>query len=306
MEKIVNATFPIQVASRMSGLSMHVIRIWEQRYGAVAPARTATNRRLYSGEHIERLILLRDATQAGYKIGEVASWSSARLRQAVAAAPVVVPSPAPGLSWLEECREAIRCFDAAGLEAILRRVETEIGALALLQKLLAPLAHELGEWWRGGEITSAQEHFATMEIRRYLSQAAQPFGDLAHAPVLMVTTPAGQIHELGALLVAAVAANLGWRVIYLGASLPAAEIAGAVRTSGAHALALSVVYPADDPALPGELWRLRQLLPSTLPILVGGRASEAYRPALKKIKAMEVNSLLQLGKALDRLRTGRK
>jgi hypothetical protein len=32
------------------------------------------------------------------------------------------------------------------------------------------------------------------------------------APVLLVATPAGQVHELGALLVGAAAANLGWQV----------------------------------------------------------------------------------------------
>ena len=79
--------------------------------------------------------------------------------------------------------------------------------------------------------------------------------------MLVVATPAGQIHELGALLVGAAAANLGWHVTYLGASLPAAEIAGAARQNRARAVALSLVYPEDDPRLEGELTRLRESLP---------------------------------------------
>ena len=43
-------------------------------------------------------------------------------------------------------------------------------------------------------------------------------------------------------LVGAAAANLGWHVTYLGASLPAAEIAGAARQNRARAVALSLVY----------------------------------------------------------------
>ena len=39
---------PIQVVVRRTGLSPHVIRVWEKRYDAVVPTRTPTNRRRYS------------------------------------------------------------------------------------------------------------------------------------------------------------------------------------------------------------------------------------------------------------------
>jgi DNA-binding transcriptional MerR regulator/methylmalonyl-CoA mutase cobalamin-binding subunit len=304
VSKMSNTSFPIQVAARLTGLTAHVIRIWEQRYAAVTPHRTASNRRLYSPREIDRLILLRDATQAGFKIHEVAAWSMAQLRQALNRAKTqeTTRSSSPMATSLDECRAAIKAFDSHAFLKVLQRVEISVGALALLQKLLGPLAQSLGEWWRAGDITSAHEHFATVEIRGYLTQAARPYGDLAHAPVLLVTTPAGQIHELGALLAAAMAAHCGWRVIYLGASLPAAEIAGAARSCGADAIALSLVFPGDDRGLPGELLLLRKLLPITTPILIGGRASELYQKSLKTIGAITVSTLPQLGKTLDRLR----
>lgn len=56
----------IKVVAQRTGLSAHLIRIWEKRYGAVEPERTETNRRLYSDEQIERLSLLRDITQNGH------------------------------------------------------------------------------------------------------------------------------------------------------------------------------------------------------------------------------------------------
>ena len=120
--------------------------------------------------------------------------------------------------------------------------------------------------------------------------------------MLIVTTPAGQLHEIGALLVAAAAANLGWHVTYLGASLPAAEIAGAASQNRARAVALSVVYPEDDPLLEGELTRLRESLPVETPLLVGGRAMPAYREVLKKIGAIELTDLTHLLATLDSLR----
>jgi methanogenic corrinoid protein MtbC1 len=120
--------------------------------------------------------------------------------------------------------------------------------------------------------------------------------------VLVVATPAGQVHELGALSVGAMAANLGWQVTYLGASLPAAEIAGATKQNQARAVALSLVYPEDDPALAGELTRLRELLPPEVVLLTGGRAMPAYLDVIRKIGAVQTKDLADLGATLDDLR----
>jgi DNA-binding transcriptional MerR regulator len=43
------------VAER-TGLSPDLIRVWEKRYGAVQPVRTASNRRRYSEREVERLV----------------------------------------------------------------------------------------------------------------------------------------------------------------------------------------------------------------------------------------------------------
>ena len=308
-----DAHHPIQRVSLLTGLSPHVIRIWEQRYNAVEPRRTPTNRRLYSQQHIERLILLRQATQAGYNIGSVARLPDDKLRKLAAAAasnnhhdtsPAVrATRSAP---FLDACVAAVKALDGSGLEDALKRAATALGALGLLQRVVGPLARTVGELWRAGEITAAHEHFATAVIRVVLGDAAKPFAVPAHAPVLLVATPAGQVHELGALLVAATAVSFGWRVTYLGASLPAAEIAGAAQISGARAVALSLVYPEDDPQLPGELVRLREALPPQTALLAGGRAMSAYRDVLADIGAVPVDDIMHLGSALDDLRTSRQ
>jgi DNA-binding transcriptional MerR regulator/methylmalonyl-CoA mutase cobalamin-binding subunit len=305
--------YPIQMVARMTGLSAHVIRIWEQRYRAVEPQRTPTNRRLYSPGHIERLGLLREVTNGGHSIGQVAQLPTEHLRRLAAEAARRPESATPSATLVpgddllvDECLAAIKTFDARALDGALKRGARELGALGLLQRVLAPLTQSIGNAWRDGVLTAAHEHFATAAIRVFLGNAASPFGSLAHAPVLVVATPAGQVHELGALLVGAVAADLGWQVTYLGASLPAAEIAGAARQCRARAVALSLVYPEDDPRLGGELARLREALPPEVALLVGGRALPAYRELAAGLGAVTVDSLGHLGAVLDGLRKVRK
>ena len=299
----------IKVVARRTGLSAHVIRIWEKRYGAVEPERTGTNRRLYSDEQIERLSLLRDLTQGGHSISHVAKLPTEKLRQLAKESHATnghaprAPTAGPtAQTLLDECIAAVKSLDARALEETLKRGATELGAQGLLQRVVAPLTQTIGDLWREGTITAAHEHFASAVIRIFLGHAAKPFAGAESAPVLVVATPAGQIHELGALLVGAAAANLGWHVTYLGASLPAAEIAGAARQNRARVVALSLVYPEDDPRLEGELTRLRESLPAEVTLLIGGRAMPAYRSVLEKISARQMKDLTHLCSTLDELR----
>ena len=93
---------------------------------------------------------------------------------------------------------------------------------------------------------------------------------------------------MGAAIAAGLARKSGWNVTYLGPSLPAEEIVGAVMMNSIGAVALSIVYPADDPGLPGQMVRLRSLLPDEIPVIVGGQATDAYGEVLTKIGAIRV------------------
>lgn len=299
----------IRVVSRRTGLTAHAIRVWEKRYGAVTPTRTSTNRRLYSEEEIERLNLLHQATKSGHNIGSVAHLPTDQLRNfaiqnPAPAAPALLPgtaSPTPEFV-LEGCLSAIRRLDSQALEQVLERGAVQLGQHGLLLKVIAPLTDQIGELWRKGDLTSAHEHMATWILRLFLGRSTKAYALNGIAPLLIVATPAGQLHEVGAVMVAAAAADCGWKVTYLGASLPASEIAGVAIQNAARAVALSLVYPEDDPNLAGELQNLRRYLPPSVALIAGGRASPAYRDALQSVGAIACRSLEDLAGHLDLLR----
>jgi MerR family transcriptional regulator, light-induced transcriptional regulator len=295
----------IRVAAQRTGLSPHVIRIWEKRYGVVEPGRTDTNRRRYTEAEIERLALLRRATEAGHSIGTVARLRSEQVRDILAAdrtAEAARTAAAPPAGWVEQGLAAIRQLDGAALERVLHAGAVELGHQGLLCRFVGPLASALGEHWQRGELTAAHEHFASAHIKAFLTGLSRSFATPENAPRLVAGTPAGQLHELGAVMVASAAANAGWNVTYLGPNLPAAEIAGAVRQRAARAVALSVVYPADCDRLRDELRRLRRGLPPEVALLVGGRAAPAYEPCLREIGARLIREVPELCAELERLR----
>lgn len=295
----------IKVAARKTGLSPHVIRVWERRYDAVSPDRTDSNRRLYSEAEIERLQMLRNATLAGHSISHIAKLPIEQLRQLsadVVANQTTAPTSAPPTAFLVEATAAIRTHDTAKLESVLAQAALRLGFHGLLEQMVAPLATHIGELWAEGKLTAAHEHYASAVIRNFLIRNSQPFAPAKNAPTLVVATPAGQLHELGAVMVAAAANNLGWRVVYLGTALPALEIAGAALSNQARAVALSIIFPADDPNLPGELQTLRRHLPATVSLIVGGRSADGYADTLREIAAQHAPNLTEFSRLLDQLR----
>jgi methanogenic corrinoid protein MtbC1 len=201
-----------------------------------------------------------------------------------------------------EALSAMRSFRSDHLRRALDEGVVRFGHNGVLHRVIHPLAREVGELWQTGAITAAHEHFASALIRDFLLGAARPFALGEGAPRAVVGTPAGQLHELGAVMVAAAATNVGWRTIYLGPSLPAAEIAGAAIQNRARVVLLSLVYPTDDPQMAGELTQLRRYLPAEVAIVAGGRAAAAYSAALTGIQALTPSSLDELTDLLEELR----
>jgi len=85
-------------------------------------------------------------------------------------------------------------------------------------------------------------------------------------------------------MVAATARDLGWNVTYLGSSLPVEEIAACASARKASAVAISVVYPKKCPLIETKLRSLRELLPDTMTMIVGGRAAKGYQDNLSDLK----------------------
>jgi methanogenic corrinoid protein MtbC1 len=211
----------------------------------------------------------------------------------------------PG-DYLGDCVRAVERLDALALEATLRRAVVALPAEALFDALVAPLLERIGAGWREGTLRPVHGHLASAVLRRVLDRVTETATSLVATPNLVVATPAGQVHEFGAMLAAAAAAADGWRVTYLGTDLPAEDIAEAAARTRARAVALSIVYPAGDPAVGHELRRLGALLPRDVTLVVGGGASLGYRAVLEEIGASLLGGLAELRSQLRTLRRGRQ
>ena len=303
---------PIGLVCRRTGLKPDLIRAWERRYKAVEPQRTGGRHRLYSEEDVERLRLLGALTDAGHSISRIAPLEDDQLRALVGELELdseTKPAPADGAGadadeHLRHCMEAIEALDRVRLEYELERAAVDLNRFHLLEKLLVPLMQRIGDRWLRGELRPIHEHMATATVRSFVGNLHNAYRAPGSAPHLIVTTPTGQLHELGALVAACAAAAEGWNVTYLGPDLPAEEIVAAARQRRARAILLSIVYPPDDAHVSSEIRRLARHLDAGIPIFVGGRAAAGYIAALEEAGALLTEDLGDLRRELAELRQG--
>jgi methanogenic corrinoid protein MtbC1 len=267
------ARYPLRAVMRRTGLSADVIRAWERRYGAVHPSRSDGRQRLYTEDDVVRLSLLQRATSAGHSIGEIATLDVDAL-EALIGHGVTRDAERDDLaaSVLDGALTATETFDGVALEQTLKRVVLSLGAERFVDEIAGAFLREVGDRWHAGTLSPAHEHMASHVVRRVLEWLGDAYDPGPRAPRIVVATPAGEMHELGAMVVAAAALSEGWRTIYLGPNLPADEIASAAERSGAELVALSVVY-ADDHRTAEEVRKTARALPN-VGVLVGGAAAE--------------------------------
>jgi DNA-binding transcriptional MerR regulator/methylmalonyl-CoA mutase cobalamin-binding subunit len=302
--------YPIKVVSQMTGLSAFVIRAWEKRYNVVIPSRTDTNRRLYSDEDIKKLRLLNQAVQKGHNIGGIAKLSIDEIKSVLESdqvgSAVVEDSPADMFSdvdsMISKCIETIKAYDAKALETILLKASSKMSQPLLIENLIILLVYKVGDMWHDGTIRVANEHLASAVIRSFLTNLIEQHIPAENAPIIISATPRGQDHEFGALIAGVTAAAVGWKVIYLGPNLPMEEIAAVTDSLDAKAVALSIVYPTDDPQLKKDLLNLNRMLPSNVSLIVGGRAADGYLDVLDEISAVVVKNTKQLRLELESIR----
>lgn len=302
---------PIQVVARRTGLSLDVIRAWERRYQVVTPHRSATKRRLYTDADIRKLSLLHRATRAGRRISDLAAMDENQIlmllsedqsHQSTALTDtngqLVDELPA---RHLDHCLAAVENLDPRELERALSDTSVDLSIPVLLEQVVSPLFKQIGKRWEQGRARVGHEHFASATVRSFLGHLLATANSSATGPVLLVSTPAGQNHEIGALMAAVIAASDGWRVTYLSPNIPMRDLAAIVKQQKPAAIVLGITFPVDDTRLPREFRDLKTHIPEEVQIIAGGDAVDGYRTVLDEIAATRVRDLTEFRHCLKRI-----
>src|SRR5579884_3772739 len=218
--------FRIGELSRRAGVSPDLLRAWERRYGLLGPTRSAGGLRLYSDGDLRRVLAMQQHLAAGLAAAEAAAAAMHGASEREAAVDTAQARA--------ELDAALLDFDDARADAAFDSLVAGFSLDTVLSEVVLPHHHQLGERWERGEVSVAQEHFASALLRGR-GKGLGPTALLACAP--------GERHDLGLIAFGLALRARGWRILYLGSDTPLASLAEAARSARPDLVVVSAVDP---------------------------------------------------------------
>jgi MerR family transcriptional regulator, light-induced transcriptional regulator len=280
--------YSIRDLEQLSGIKAHTIRIWEHRYKLIIPFRSATNIRNYSGEHLKLLLNISLLRSHGIKISKIAGYSLAQIQNEVLNVSnqnAQYPDQIIGLTG------AMIDLDEEKFESVISQNIEKHGFENVMLKIIYPFLTKIGTLWITGSIGPMQEHFISSLIRQKIITAIDGLKKgLNHNYLTFVLyLPEGEFHEIGLLFAHYIIKSRQHKVIYLGQSLPQADLEYVCNIQKPDYIFTSITSSPGDENIDNYLeWLSKKF--NNLKILITG-----YQVATKNISARDnVSKIIEI------------
>lgn len=268
--------YSIKDLEYLSGIKAHTIRIWEKRYHLLDPGRTETNIRSYSDNDVRRILNVAMLIKSGYKISNVASFDEAKLQTEIIRLNRNLTDPEKNIDQL--LFHAVN-LDALGFEQLLDKIIAEFGFQKTIQQVVFPFFERIGILWQAGSIFTAHEHFVSNLIRNRIIRETGKFESKEFGKVVLFFLRENEMHELGLLFMNFLAAQAGLRCVYLGQSLPFADLSNLLVSGNFDFVCTYFIHAIEKHELEQYLANL-SLVFNQNKILVAGRQIGIHKPKL--------------------------
>lgn len=162
--------------------------------------------------------------------------------------------------------------------------------------------YEIGRLWESNRISVADEHLATAITQFVMSNLYQhlEISDERRGK-FVVTGVQGELHQVGANMVADVLDADGWDTVFLGTNVPEEEIIKTLRQHRAHLFGISSTMLFNLPKVIGLVEAVRAEYGNSVHIMLGGSAFKTLEALPSELEGCTI--ALNLREALDQTRT---
>ncbi len=255
------AKYSIKEVEDRTGVAAATLRQWERRYGFPRPQRSSRGYRLFSDEDLATIIRMQALVTQGVPPSRAAQLVQQSARQE------------PGGRMLSalaaELSTALKSLDTAQAERTLSEAHAIHALDDVLLHVIAPALVEIGDLWHAGELSVTTEHLASQFIQNRLRLLLTLMPRVTGARRVLVACAPGELHEMGALILAVMLGREGFDVRYLGQATPLRDLVALAKDLAADALFISASLASAVEALSEESELLRSL---ETPVVFGGRA----------------------------------
>lgn len=292
----------ISAVEQDTGVSKEKLRTWERRYGFPRPLRVANGERVYPRDQVEKLRMVRRLMDAGFRPGALMEEGLEGLRAMGIVKGATAHSPPAFAAEIDALLLAIKRHDIDQLRNLLRWELARLGIRQFTTELLSGLNESVGLAWARGEISIAEEHLYSEQVKSLLRSATNQIMVKANGPRILLATLPGEQHGLGLLMLEAILTIELAKCIPLGIQTPISAIVGAASVCKAEVVAVSFSSAFPKRTALSSLRQLRDALPAEIPIWAGGEGVKGVRKRPDGV--VMPMTLSSVGMELKNLRNG--
>jgi methanogenic corrinoid protein MtbC1 len=174
---------------------------------------------------------------------------------------------------LDEYTDAALRGDRAGAAELAKDFAgRDESCLRVVTQLLAPSQRDVGERWLRGDCSVADEHSATFVTESVLSSLAVGLEARDPSGTVVMVCAEGESHSLPARMATELLTAGGWRVMHLGASMPAGKLRDYLAEIDADIVGVSAMLATN---LTGAARTVRAARQAGYSVICGGRAFDS-------------------------------
>jgi DNA-binding transcriptional MerR regulator len=216
----IKQNFSIKDLESLSGIKAHTIRMWEKRYGVLKPKRTDSNIRTYDVSGLQKILNITFLNENGYKISRISKMTDDEINNLVKN---ITTSKSNMNRALKSFKVAMMNFDQAlFLKTYDNLLESKTFG-EIYNEVFIPLLQEIGFLWQAETITPAHEQFISTLIKQklFINIEKLQFEEPSKTDkVFVLFLPEEEIHDIGLFYTNYELLLHGYKVIFLGQSLP--------------------------------------------------------------------------------------
>lgn len=284
-----------------TGVPADTFRAWERRYGLPRPQRGEGGQRLYSERDIATIRWLRDRTNEGLTISQAVALLESEVESAVA-----TDQPRSFEALQADLLQALLRFDAVMADSVLSEAFALYSLDAVCVNIMQPALISVGEMWHAGTASVAQEHFTSQFLRRKLLALLNIYDVPEGRATVVAACAAGEQHDLGLLLLSLFLVRRNYKVVFLGADVPAEALEQAVAQVHPEIVCISAASVVTAENAQQMAQGLMAHHPDLL-VFVGGQGLEGQARPSNGTHFLQGNGLAaaeQIGALLTAKRTG--
>ncbi len=292
-----DSLYSIRDLELLSGIKAHTIRIWEKRYDLLNPERTQTNIRNYCDNDLRKLLNIAMLVKHGYKISKVSTFPEEKIRELI----VSIQENTKGSShFVDTLLLHMVNFNDNEFNALINQIVTTFGFEEAFVDVIFPFFQKIGIYWQVGSIFPAQEHYVSNLIRqKIIAEIDRNYSNQTRKETILFYLRQNEQHELSLLFYSLMALLRGYKIIYLGQSVPMDDLKKIGATLDTDFVFTAFINSIEKENLQGHLNLLSEYFQGKR-VFITGHQLEIHEPDLPrnfKIIASHKDFSKYLGKA---------